>query len=195
MERVECFDENKLTKEPPQEHRESEHNKNRNPGKIDSRVTRGRDRIKLVTGFNRRNQQGVSAGEGFQYCEGESCTVKKKTWTEAQQYCREKHTDLVTVTNMTNMERLLSSMKKGKDGAWIGLFYQTDGTRTWYWSLPGVELNESEITWNEGEPNDNDTENCGEPSDSGGVENCGFMWKTLKWGDLSCNDQSQERID
>ncbi|XP_054881174.1 C-type mannose receptor 2-like [Poeciliopsis prolifica] len=44
-----------------------------------------------------------------------------KTWTEAQQYCREKHTDLVTVTNMKDMKRLINMSDGDIKEAWIGL--------------------------------------------------------------------------
>uniref|UniRef100_A0A3B3YG47 C-type lectin domain-containing protein n=1 Tax=Poecilia mexicana TaxID=48701 RepID=A0A3B3YG47_9TELE len=89
---------------------------------------------------------------------------EEKTWTEAQQYCREKHTDLVTVTNMKDIKRLINISAGNWRGAWIGLYGQTDGTRKWHWSLPGVEFNESEKNWNPGEPNDKTgwNENCGE---------------------------------
>ncbi|XP_036002868.1 C-type mannose receptor 2-like [Fundulus heteroclitus] len=99
----------------------------------------------------------------------------KKTWTEAQQYCREKHTDLATVSNMTDMERLLSNSAGDMRGAWIGLYDQTGGNRTWRWSLPGVEFNKSYQPWNTDEPND-----------ANGLQNCGIIWKTLKWGDIEC---------
>uniref|UniRef100_A0A3P9NLW8 C-type lectin domain-containing protein n=1 Tax=Poecilia reticulata TaxID=8081 RepID=A0A3P9NLW8_POERE len=85
---------------------------------------------------------------------------ENKNWTEAQQYCREKHTDLVTVTNMEGLNRLLSKSPGSMTEAWIGLYDQTHGTRTWRWSLPGVEFNENETKWNDNEPNDNDIENC-----------------------------------
>ncbi|XP_038132790.1 macrophage mannose receptor 1-like [Cyprinodon tularosa] len=97
---------------------------------------------------------------------------EEKTWTEAQQYCREKHTDLATVSNMADMKRLLSNSAGNMNEAWIGLYDQTDGVRTWYWSLPGVEFNET--NWKEGEPNDYTNENCG------------FIGEKLKWGDISC---------
>uniref|UniRef100_A0A3P9NLV6 C-type lectin domain-containing protein n=1 Tax=Poecilia reticulata TaxID=8081 RepID=A0A3P9NLV6_POERE len=45
---------------------------------------------------------------------------ENKTWTEAQQYCREKHTDLVTVTNMKDMKRLINISGDQRE-AWIGL--------------------------------------------------------------------------
>ncbi|XP_043954169.1 secretory phospholipase A2 receptor-like [Gambusia affinis] len=70
---------------------------------------------------------------------------QNKNWTEAQQYCREKHTDLVTVTNMKDMERLKISAG-GQSEAWIGLYDPTNGPRTWYWSLTGVEFNEKTNT-------------------------------------------------
>ncbi|XP_043954174.1 C-type mannose receptor 2-like [Gambusia affinis] len=78
---------------------------------------------------------------------------------------------------MKDMERLNKILPVDWRGAWIGLYYQTDGTRKWHWSLPGVEFNESETNWNKGEPNDKT-----------GWQNCGCIWKNLKWGDLSCND-------
>ncbi|MED6262102.1 hypothetical protein ATANTOWER_014549 [Ataeniobius toweri] len=100
-----------------------------------------------------------------------------KNWTEAQCYFREKHPDLATVSNMTNMKRLLSISAGYKRDAWIGLFYQTDVNRMWYWSLPGVEINESEINWSKGEPNDVH------------IENCGFLNEDLTLGDVSCKGE------
>uniref|UniRef100_A0A3Q2DL54 C-type lectin domain-containing protein n=1 Tax=Cyprinodon variegatus TaxID=28743 RepID=A0A3Q2DL54_CYPVA len=99
----------------------------------------------------------------------------EKTWTEAQQYCREKHTDLATVSNMADMKRLLSTRAGDNRETWIGLYDQTDVNRTWYWSLPGVEFNERETKWNPGEPNDLNTENCG------------HLNKNLKWTDTKCD--------
>ncbi|KAL7375592.1 hypothetical protein ABVT39_020434 [Epinephelus coioides] len=86
---------------------------------------------------------------------------EKKNWTEAQQYCREHHTDLATVSNMTDMERLRDSAQN-QDGAWIGL-YSTAGedNRMWHWSLPGVEFNDTNTKWAPGEPNNKESpENC-----------------------------------
>ncbi|XP_038160975.1 C-type mannose receptor 2-like isoform X1 [Cyprinodon tularosa] len=99
---------------------------------------------------------------------------KEMNWTEAQQYCREKHTDLATVSNMTDMKRLFNTTAGYNRDVWIGLYDQTDGIRTWYWSLPGVEFNESETKWHPGEPNDCQTENCG------------CLNTNLKWVDNNC---------
>uniref|UniRef100_A0A3B3W001 C-type lectin domain-containing protein n=1 Tax=Poecilia latipinna TaxID=48699 RepID=A0A3B3W001_9TELE len=98
----------------------------------------------------------------------------EKTWTEAQQYCREKHTDLVTVTNMKDMKRLINISAKVKSEAWIGLTSKPEFIRTWFWSLSGVGFNESETKWKTGEPSDNE------------IENCGYLIETPKWGDVSC---------
>ncbi|KAK2862991.1 hypothetical protein Q5P01_002524 [Channa striata] len=43
---------------------------------------------------------------------------ENKTWDEAQTYCREKYTDLATVSNMTDMKRLIDSAQS-QDEAWI----------------------------------------------------------------------------
>uniref|UniRef100_A0A3B5PT62 C-type lectin domain-containing protein n=1 Tax=Xiphophorus maculatus TaxID=8083 RepID=A0A3B5PT62_XIPMA len=93
---------------------------------------------------------------------------ENKTWTEAQQYCGEKHTDLATVTNMKDMERLINISAGDQSEAWIGLISRAEFTRTWFWFLSGLEFNESETNWNPGEPND------------GGSENCAFLNHDLK---------------
>ncbi|XP_008433446.1 C-type mannose receptor 2-like [Poecilia reticulata] len=71
---------------------------------------------------------------------------ENKTWTEAQQYCREKHTDLVTVTNMKDMKRLINISAEDQSEAWIGLINKPEFNRTWFWSLPGVEFDEKTNT-------------------------------------------------
>ncbi|XP_032438351.1 macrophage mannose receptor 1-like [Xiphophorus hellerii] len=105
---------------------------------------------------------------------------KEKTWTEAQQYCREKHTDLATVTNMKAMKRLINISAGDQSEAWIGLISKPEFTRTWFWSLSGVEFNESETNWKEGEPSDKGIQ---------GTENCAFLNHDLKWGDTGCGAQ------
>ncbi|XP_049423926.1 C-type mannose receptor 2-like isoform X4 [Epinephelus fuscoguttatus] len=99
---------------------------------------------------------------------------EKKNWTEAQQYCREHHTDLATVSNMTDMERLRDSAQN-QDGAWIGL-YSTAGedNRMWHWSLPGVEFNDTNTKWAPDEPND-------KPSPA----NCVCIYEN-SWRDFHC---------
>ncbi|XP_016520450.1 snaclec stejaggregin-B subunit beta-1-like [Poecilia formosa] len=72
---------------------------------------------------------------------------EEKTWTEAQQYCREKHTDLVTVTNMKDMKRLINMSAGDQSEAWIGLYYQTDGDRKWHWSQDELILIKENKTW------------------------------------------------
>ncbi|KAF1385215.1 hypothetical protein PFLUV_G00105420 [Perca fluviatilis] len=81
---------------------------------------------------------------------------ENKTWEEAQEYCRKNYTDLATVSNQTDMKRLLNSTtEKYPDGAWIGL------QRDWRWSLPGVEYNKSESNWSKTQPdNVDDQEIC-----------------------------------
>ncbi|MCI4386907.1 hypothetical protein PGIGA_G00068200 [Pangasianodon gigas] len=56
-----------------------------------------------------------------------------KTWTEAQSYCRENYTDLATIDNMEDMERLFDTVHGTYSGlAWIGLY---DDLNSWKWSL------------------------------------------------------------
>ncbi|XP_054914705.1 lymphocyte antigen 75-like [Poeciliopsis prolifica] len=103
---------------------------------------------------------------------------ENKTWTEAQQYCREKHTDLATVTNMTDMERLINISVGYQTEAWIGLYDQTHGTRTGFWSLPGEEFSDDDSNLNPG-----GTYDCGKQ------ENCGLLVNTSTRGYASCSIQ------
>ncbi|XP_041841641.1 C-type mannose receptor 2-like [Melanotaenia boesemani] len=100
-----------------------------------------------------------------------------KNWSEAQQYCRKHHTDLATVSNMTDMSKLFQL--ENWTEAWIGLNKTAGTNRTWHWSLPGVEFNDSNVKWKSGEPDD---------GNGNGPENCGKIKKDLSWFDYPCND-------
>jgi len=53
---------------------------------------------------------------------------KCKNWTEAQSYCREYHTDLVTIHNSEEQSQIKSIIPSGS-WVWIGLFLDS-----WEWS-------------------------------------------------------------
>ncbi|KAI4886762.1 hypothetical protein NFI96_027920, partial [Prochilodus magdalenae] len=77
-----------------------------------------------------------------------------KTWTEAQNYCRQTYTDLATINTMEEMKNLKATLKdKSRNSVWIGLDKQDNGT--WHWSLAdGNMYNESSYqNWRKGEPN------------------------------------------
>ncbi|XP_058866935.1 macrophage mannose receptor 1-like [Acipenser ruthenus] len=94
---------------------------------------------------------------------------EQKTWTEAQQYCREHHTDLVSIKNASENEDLVKKAQ-GKP-FWIGLF-----NNPWKWSRQGD--NYTFQNWNGGEPNN-----------AGGNENCVVMNEIGDWYDSSCSEK------
>uniref|UniRef100_A0A8C7DJ09 C-type lectin domain-containing protein n=1 Tax=Oncorhynchus kisutch TaxID=8019 RepID=A0A8C7DJ09_ONCKI len=57
-----------------------------------------------------------------------------ENWTEAQAYCRDKYTDLATIDNMEDMNRLLNLEHFGdyNNTVWIGMY---DDVNSWRWSL------------------------------------------------------------
>ncbi|KAK1889762.1 Aggrecan core protein, partial [Dissostichus eleginoides] len=59
-----------------------------------------------------------------------------KSWDEARSYCREHFTDLATVSDMRDVERLTNSSQT--TDAWIGLRSINErDIKEWHWSLPG----------------------------------------------------------
>uniref|UniRef100_A0A3P8XWY4 C-type lectin domain-containing protein n=1 Tax=Esox lucius TaxID=8010 RepID=A0A3P8XWY4_ESOLU len=56
----------------------------------------------------------------------------RKSWTEAQSYCREHYSDLATIDNMEDMETLVNTVISGhKRSIWIGLY---NDINSWSWS-------------------------------------------------------------
>ncbi|KAL0150006.1 hypothetical protein M9458_054665, partial [Cirrhinus mrigala] len=56
---------------------------------------------------------------------------QQMNWTEAQRYCREKHTDLVTINDMQEQNDIKQTVNGSVERVWIGL----NRTNTWIWSL------------------------------------------------------------
>ncbi len=56
---------------------------------------------------------------------------QKMNWTEAQRYCREKHTDLVTINDIQEQNDIKQLINSVSGRVWIGL----KSTNTWIWSL------------------------------------------------------------
>ncbi|XP_034071997.1 C-type mannose receptor 2-like [Gymnodraco acuticeps] len=101
-----------------------------------------------------------------------------KTWEEAQSYCREHFTDLATVSDMRDVERLTNSSQT--TGAWIGLrSINEKSIKEWHWSLPGEKYypTECEPGWGPDEPN----------NDGNNPENCVVIWPSKEWYDVPCS--------
>ncbi len=70
-----------------------------------------------------------------------------KNWTDAQKYCREKHTDLASVRNESDnkqIQTIINQNPSSSKQAWIGLY------KFWAWSDNSTA---SFTHWKSGEPN------------------------------------------
>ncbi|XP_035999008.1 macrophage mannose receptor 1-like [Fundulus heteroclitus] len=108
-----------------------------------------------------------------------------KTWTEAQSFCREKYTDLVTISsmedvtelnNMVDLNTMVYMNGKFRTRAWIGLFDDVD---SWRWITSDTNIykdGEAQFTnWEDGEPNNYASK-----------QNCGMILENGVWNDEDC---------
>uniref|UniRef100_A0A3Q3FWG9 C-type lectin domain-containing protein n=1 Tax=Labrus bergylta TaxID=56723 RepID=A0A3Q3FWG9_9LABR len=97
----------------------------------------------------------------------------KMNWTDAQQYCRAKYTDLATIESMADNNRL-----KGIESSitWIGLHddpLSWKGIEPWRWS---DNRNSSFKNWGHIEPNK-----------YASVQYCVYRHQDYTWGDSECS--------
>ncbi|KAI4890375.1 hypothetical protein NFI96_021530, partial [Prochilodus magdalenae] len=132
---------------------------------------------------------------------------QRKTWSEAQSYCRQNYTDLATINDMKEMRKLNETLTGKLGMVWIGL-----RNVTWQWSLQdGTIYNEgtSYKNWKSGEPNSNGEKNCVEmkvepnsngekkcvkengETNSNGEKNCVEMDGGGKWNDEDCKSNNR----
>ncbi|XP_040891880.1 macrophage mannose receptor 1-like [Toxotes jaculatrix] len=93
----------------------------------------------------------------------------KKTWLEAQAYCRQNYTDLSSVKSQDDQDQLLK-VKCPSNGAWIGL-YRDPNNNNWIWSGGGSMTYEN---WGESQPDN-----------AKGVERYVEVMANGKWNDAS----------
>ena len=85
----------------------------------------------------------------------------RKSWLDAQKHCREKYTDLATVDNTEDMDRLMHMTSGSYDGfAWIGMY--DDLFRSWRWSLEDevIEGAGEYRNWDSAQDNTGQGEHC-----------------------------------
>lgn len=102
---------------------------------------------------------------------------EKMNWTEAQTYCRQHYTDLVTVNDQTYIDELLQSLPSGFSSMmWIGL-YRTDEYFPWVW------------VWSDGSKALFTPWDYSQPNNVGGQQYCVCMSTKGFWSDWWCTDK------
>ncbi|KAI5616069.1 macrophage mannose receptor 1 isoform X2, partial [Silurus asotus] len=144
-----------------------------------------------VSGSEQHYWNNVSCTEQLPFICHEVCGVtayiphryhfvnENKIWSNAQTYCRDKYTDLATISNMDEMEKLNITLKNETAKlAWIGLKRESVGE--WKWSLADQTFYRDGDTyrnWSSGEPNN-----------QGGNERCVMMSRSSgSWLDEKCD--------
>ncbi|KAA0721510.1 C-type lectin domain family 10 member A MMGL [Triplophysa tibetana] len=99
--------------------------------------------------------------------------TSNKTWREAQSFCRQYHTDLISVRNQTDNQLIHNIINDPHTSVWIGLFRDS-----WEWS---DNTDSAFRYWTSGEPNN-----------YGGYEDCTLvrMNDQGQWYDAACSDSN-----
>ncbi|XP_066513024.1 macrophage mannose receptor 1-like [Hoplias malabaricus] len=92
-------------------------------------------------------------------------------WPDAQSYCREHYTDLVSVRNQTENQVILNLYKNSSQFFWIGLFNDS-----WQWS---DQSNSSFRYWRSG------PDNYGK----NGQQQCAVVTEDSQWTNLTCDNK------
>ncbi|XP_067367510.1 putative C-type lectin domain family 20 member A [Channa argus] len=108
----------------------------------------------------------------------------KKTWIDAQQYCRVYYSDLATFETINDIS--FPKPDFSYSWAWIGLqddpnswkYNMGNDSNSWRWSATGEPSKTGFQAWNFV---------GGDPNSSGGQEKCAMM-STGKWHDVPCQD-------
>ncbi|KAM4521373.1 putative C-type lectin domain family 20 member A [Odontesthes bonariensis] len=103
-------------------------------------------------------------------------------WADAQQYCRDKYTDLATFESMDDISRLKADFSYSY--AWIGLWddpksWKTsmgNDTNSWRWSTTGETSKTGFQMWD-----------SAQPDYKGAKETCGVMDTAGLWFDTDCS--------
>ncbi|KAI5087594.1 C-type mannose receptor 2-like [Silurus meridionalis] len=96
------------------------------------------------------------------------------TWSDAQNYCRAKYTDLAAIQSDTDWLRLKKEPGLVKYTSWVGLYNDING---WRWSLNNLPL--KSVTYTNWYP--------GEPNNYKGIESCVAMSSYSNWWDVPCS--------
>uniref|UniRef100_A0A3B4UC98 C-type lectin domain-containing protein n=1 Tax=Seriola dumerili TaxID=41447 RepID=A0A3B4UC98_SERDU len=105
------------------------------------------------------------------------------TWTDAQHYCREKHTDLVTIESADDFSSL-NRPSTSTAWSWIGLTddpkswkgVMGNDVNSWRWSATGETAKTDYQSWYYTEPNN-----------IGGHQKCVFVKRQGTWADQDCS--------
>uniref|UniRef100_A0A3Q1AW29 C-type lectin domain-containing protein n=1 Tax=Amphiprion ocellaris TaxID=80972 RepID=A0A3Q1AW29_AMPOC len=98
----------------------------------------------------------------------------KETWSSAQAYCRQYHTDLSFFNSQSEIEKLPRAADGNLVPGWIGLYRDPNNKTAWKWSGGG------HITFQNWADR--------QPDNSGGTENNAVItWNGL-WTDVSGSD-------
>ncbi|XP_056604133.1 macrophage mannose receptor 1-like [Triplophysa dalaica] len=99
--------------------------------------------------------------------------TSNKTWREAQSFCKQYHTDLISVRNQTENQLIHNIINDPHTSVWIGLFRDS-----WEWS---DNTDSAFRNWRSGEPNN-----------SGGSEDCteARVNDQGQWNDARCSNSN-----